>query len=35
MSETPDAEGNSVLQWKLDPVPPDRAFLRVRILEEP
>jgi hypothetical protein len=35
MSETPDAEGNSILQWKLDPAPPERAFLRVRILEHP
>lgn len=35
MSETPDAEGNSILQWKLDPAPPERAFLRVRILEQP
>lgn len=35
ISETPDSEGNSTLRWKLDPQPPARAFLRVRVSEEP
>ena len=35
MSETPDSSGNSVLQWKLDPPPPERAFLRIRVTEQP
>lgn len=34
-SEIPDASGNTDLQWKLDPVPTDHGFLRVRVLEEP
>ena len=35
MSDTPDAAGNSVLQWKLDPAPPAGAFIRVRVSEKP
>ncbi|MEO5915929.1 MAG: lamin tail domain-containing protein [Luteolibacter sp.] len=34
-SETPDAAGNSTLQWKLDPVPPGKAFIRLRVAEKP
>ena len=32
-SETVDAFGNSTLSWKLAPLPPDRAFLRVRVTD--
>ncbi len=31
VSETVDEFGNSVLSWKLEPLPPGRAFLRVRV----
>lgn len=34
-SETVDGAGNSLLSWKLAPLPPGRAFLRVRVTETP
>jgi hypothetical protein len=35
VSETPDAAGNSVITWKLDPLPPGQAFIRLRVAEKP
>jgi CotH kinase protein/Lamin Tail Domain/Fn3 associated/PA14 domain len=35
ISETTDSSGNSTLTWKLDPLPPDKAFLRLRVVETP
>jgi hypothetical protein len=34
-SETVDALGNSTLQWKLDPAPEGKAFIRLRVMEKP
>ena len=34
-SETPDAAGNSTLEWKLDPAPDGKAFIRLRVSEKP
>ncbi len=34
-SEIPDAAGNSTLGWKLDPAPPDKAFIRLKVTEKP
>lgn len=34
-SDLPDSSGNSVMTWKLDPPPARRAFLRVKVEEEP
>lgn len=33
--ETTDSSGNSTLTWKLDPVPPEKAFIRLRVEEDP
>jgi CotH kinase protein/Lamin Tail Domain/Chitobiase/beta-hexosaminidase C-terminal domain/PA14 domain len=34
-AETPDAAGNSTLQWKLNPAPADKAFLRLKVVGKP
>jgi CotH kinase protein/Lamin Tail Domain/Chitobiase/beta-hexosaminidase C-terminal domain/PA14 domain len=34
-SETPDTAGNSTQQWKLDPAPTSKAFIRLRVSEKP
>ncbi len=34
ISEVPDGQGGSLLRWKLEPLPEDRAFLRLRIIEK-
>ncbi|MBK1882295.1 lamin tail domain-containing protein [Luteolibacter pohnpeiensis] len=33
ISEIPDGEGNSTLTWQLDPLPPGKAFFRLRVDE--
>jgi CotH kinase protein/Lamin Tail Domain/Chitobiase/beta-hexosaminidase C-terminal domain/PA14 domain len=35
VSETPGAGGESVLRWKLDPHPPEKAFFRIDVREGP
>jgi hypothetical protein len=35
VSDTLGAPGSSVLKWRIDPHPPQRAFLRVRLIESP
>jgi hypothetical protein len=35
VAETPDAAGNSLLQWQLNPSPPGSTFLRIRVSENP
>ncbi|MES2658105.1 MAG: lamin tail domain-containing protein [Verrucomicrobiota bacterium] len=34
-SETPGPDGTSVLRWKLDPLPPGSAFIRLKVAEKP
>ncbi len=34
-ADTPDSGGNPTLQWKLDPLPPGQAFIRLRVSEKP
>lgn len=35
VSETPGSNGTSLLRWKLDPLPPGKAFIRLRVAETP
>jgi hypothetical protein len=35
IAETPDDSGNSWLTWKLDPLPPGRIFVRLKVSEKP
>ena len=35
ISDTPDSFGNSTLKWQLDPLPPEKAFLRLQVTEKP
>jgi hypothetical protein len=35
ISDTPDAFGNSTLNWQLSPLPPQKAFLRLQVTEKP
>lgn len=35
ISENPQSGSDSLMKWKLDPLPVDKAFIRLRVLEKP